>query len=109
MTANAVPIGARVESTTTIADLIDDIGHRIGGALRHQLLPAAEIAGDLRASGATLGPTINPMLFGDRIRLGDLVLGTHFMWHVLNAVTLYLLLRAAIRYGSAGMRPNGPA
>ncbi|OZE36189.1 non-ribosomal peptide synthetase [Rhodococcus sp. 05-2254-4] len=72
MTANAVPIGARVGSTTTIADLIENIGHRIGGALRHQLLPAAEIAGDLRASGATLGPTINPMLFGDRIRLGDL-------------------------------------
>ncbi|WP_156520350.1 non-ribosomal peptide synthetase, partial [Rhodococcus sp. EPR-157] len=72
MTANAVPIGARVESTTTIGELIENIGHRIGGALRHQLLPAAEIAGDLRASGATLGPTINPMLFGDRIRLGDL-------------------------------------
>ncbi|WP_415977044.1 amino acid adenylation domain-containing protein [Rhodococcus sp. 077-4] len=72
MTANAVPIGARIESTTTISELIDTIGHRIGGALRHQLLPAAEIAGDLRASGATLGPTINPMLFGDRIRLGDL-------------------------------------
>lgn len=36
----------------------------------------------------------------NRIRVGDLVLGTHFLWHVLNAVTLYLLLRAAIRYGS---------
>lgn len=41
-----------------------------------------------------------------RVRLGDMVVGTHFLWHVLNAVTLYLLLRAAIRYGSSGMRRN---
>lgn len=27
------------------------------------------------------------------------VTGTHFLWHVLNAVTLYLLLRAAVLYG----------
>ena len=44
----------------------------------------------------------------NRIRLGDLAVGTHFLWHVLNALTLYLLLRAAIRYGSSGMRRNGP-
>lgn len=37
------------------------------------------------------------------IRMGDVVIGTHFLWHVMNAVTLYLLLRAAIRYG----RPEG--
>lgn len=40
----------------------------------------------------------------NRIRAGDLVIGTHFLWHVLNAVTLYLLLRAAIRYGSPEAR-----
>lgn len=34
------------------------------------------------------------------IRAGGMVIGTHFLWHVLNAVTLFLLLRAAIRYGS---------
>lgn len=72
MTANAVPIGAHVGSATTIAELVGDIGRRIGGALRHQLLPAAEIAGALGTSGATLGPTINPMLFGEPIQLGDL-------------------------------------
>jgi hypothetical protein len=27
-------------------------------------------------------------------------IGTHFMWHVLNALLLYLLLRAAILYGA---------
>jgi hypothetical protein len=31
--------------------------------------------------------------------LGGRAVGTHFLWHVLNAVTLYLLLRAAILHG----------
>jgi hypothetical protein len=31
-------------------------------------------------------------------------IGTHFMWHVLNATLLYILLRAAIRYGRASAR-----
>ncbi|MGU3436428.1 amino acid adenylation domain-containing protein [Actinomycetes bacterium M1A6_2h] len=72
MTANAVPIGAHVGASTTISELVAAVGNRIGNALRHQLLPASEIAGDLRASGATAGPTINLMLFGDEIRLGEL-------------------------------------
>jgi len=29
-------------------------------------------------------------------------LGTHFLWHILNAVVLYVLLLAAIRHGRAG-------
>lgn len=33
-------------------------------------------------------------------RLGGHLRGSHFMWHVLNALTLYLLLRAAIRHGA---------
>ncbi|WBT37839.1 ceramidase domain-containing protein [Hyphomicrobium sp. DMF-1] len=33
--------------------------------------------------------------------LGGHLRGTHFMWHTLNALTLYLLLRAAILYGLA--------
>ena len=72
MTANAVPIGVHVGPSTTVGELVAEVGSRIGNALRHQLLPASEIAGDLRASGATLGPTINLMLFGDEIRLGEL-------------------------------------
>lgn len=28
-------------------------------------------------------------------------LGTHFLWHILNATTLFLLVAAAIRYGSS--------
>jgi hypothetical protein len=33
-------------------------------------------------------------------RFGGHLAGSHFMWHVLNALTLYLLLRAAIRHGT---------
>jgi hypothetical protein len=41
----------------------------------------------------------------DRVVCGDLVvldhrLGTHFAWHILNSVTLFLLLAAAIKYGA---------
>lgn len=32
-------------------------------------------------------------------RIGGRVFGTHFMWHLLNATTLYLLVAAAIRHG----------
>lgn len=33
-------------------------------------------------------------------RFANRVCGTHFLWHILNGLTLYILLRAAIRYGS---------
>ena len=38
-------------------------------------------------------------------------LGTHFIWHSLNAVVLYLLLRAAMKHGrrTAHMRPYSQA
>ncbi len=35
-------------------------------------------------------------------RVEGRVLGTHFLWHILNAVVLYLLLLGAIRYGGSG-------
>jgi hypothetical protein len=31
--------------------------------------------------------------------LAGRALGTHFLWHLLNATTLYLLLLAAVRHG----------
>ncbi len=31
--------------------------------------------------------------------------GTHALWHVLNALALYLLLRAAIQYGATAKSP----
>ncbi|MCC7252574.1 ceramidase domain-containing protein [Hyphomicrobium sp.] len=33
-------------------------------------------------------------------RLGGHLRGSHFMWHILNGLTLYILLRAAIRHGT---------
>jgi hypothetical protein len=35
--------------------------------------------------------------------------GTHSLWHVLNAVTVYCLLAAAIRYGGTSGRARGPS
>ncbi len=35
-------------------------------------------------------------------RLDGRALGTHFIWHILNAVLLYVLLLAAIRLGAPG-------
>lgn len=35
------------------------------------------------------------------VHLGGHACGTHFLWHLLNALTLYLLLRAAIRHADS--------
>ncbi|MFZ1991903.1 MAG: ceramidase domain-containing protein [Alphaproteobacteria bacterium] len=37
-----------------------------------------------------------------RTRLDGRVLGTHYLWHILNAVVLYTLLLGAIRFGAPG-------
>jgi hypothetical protein len=34
------------------------------------------------------------------VAIGGYQIGTHFLWHLLNAATLYLLLLAAVRHGS---------
>jgi hypothetical protein len=36
--------------------------------------------------------------------IGGHLRGTHFLWHTLNALTIYLLLRAMIRYGAPPLR-----
>ena len=44
-------------------------------------------------------------------RLGGHLRGSHFMWHVLNGLTLYILLRAGIRHGTpaaSGSALRGP-
>ena len=35
---------------------------------------------------------------------GSRGIGTHFVWHTLNAVVVYVLLLAAIRYGASAQR-----
>ncbi|MCL4766389.1 MAG: ceramidase domain-containing protein [Hyphomicrobiaceae bacterium] len=62
-----------------------------------------------RASGYLLlaaGVFLASMLFRtvdlelcSETRLAGSLLGTHFLWHLLNAATLYLLLMAAVRHG----------
>jgi Ceramidase len=39
------------------------------------------------------------------VSLAGRAIGTHFLWHLLNSVTLYLLLLAAIRHGAYGAAP----
>ena len=36
-------------------------------------------------------------------------IGTHFIWHTLNAILLFILLRASIRYGGFSRRVRGEA
>lgn len=42
----------------------------------------------------------------DSVSLMDKAIGTHFLWHTLNSVVLFLLLLAAIRHGSATTAPT---
>jgi hypothetical protein len=69
------------------------LGAKNHAAARLVLIGAAIFA--LSLTFRTLDRSICPQtaLFAGR------VLGTHFIWHMLNATLLYLLLRAAIRYG----------
>ena len=39
--------------------------------------------------------------------LSDTPLGTHFMWHVLNATLLYILARTAVRHGRSSAASGG--
>ncbi|KQU06384.1 hypothetical protein ASG56_01460 [Rhodococcus sp. Leaf7] len=72
MAANAVPVPAHCGGSVEIGDVVREVGRRVSESLRHQLLPASEIAHLLGAPGVTLGPTINLMMFGERVMLGDI-------------------------------------
>jgi hypothetical protein len=72
----------------------------VGGVLLIQRHPAARdllIAGSVLAVSLTLR-TIDQAVCAETVIAGAKT-GTHFLWHILNSVTLYLLLRAAIRHG----------
>ncbi|MBY6538783.1 amino acid adenylation domain-containing protein [Rhodococcus sp. BP-349] len=72
MVANAVPVPAHCGGGVDIGSVVREVGHRVSESLRHQLLPASEIAHLLGVPGITLGPTINLMMFGERVLLGDI-------------------------------------
>ena len=73
----------------------------IGGALRYRRHPAAPL---LLAAAAIFLVSMAFRAFDFEICADLLVhdhrIGTHFIWHVLNAAVLYLLLRAAILHGT---------
>jgi hypothetical protein len=71
--------------------------------------PAAQL---LRAAALTFVVSVTFRSL-DQYLCGDLVffgyrLGTHFIWHLLNASTLYFLLAAAIEYGNEGRAMASP-
>lgn len=72
----------------------------IGTVLRIQDHPAANslLAAGMIFLASMFFRTIDFEVCG-LTRLGGQEVGTHFLWHVLNALTLYLLLRAAVFYG----------
>lgn len=41
-------------------------------------------------------------------RFGGHLSGSHFVWHILNGLTLYILLRAAVRHGDASPARKEP-
>lgn len=72
----------------------------IGGWLGlkgHKSAPMIFAAAAVFALSLTLR-SLDQRLCGDWIVLGHRM-GTHFLWHLLNSLTLFILLTAAIRYG----------
>lgn len=49
------------------------------------------------------------MALCDAISFEGQAIGTHFLWHLLNSVTLFLLLLASFRAGEAGRAPRASA
>ena len=78
----------------------------IGAALaflRHPAAPALLTAGVVFAASLTFR-SIDQAVCADTT-FGGTAIGTHFMWHVLNAVVLYLLTRAMILHARARAMP----
>lgn len=78
-------------------------------ALRRPGGPMLLFAGVVFAASLTLRTLDQPLC--DVFTIGDVRIGSHFMWHLLNAVTLYLTARALIGMGrgSGSPRPAGAA
>jgi len=66
---------------------------------RHRAAPLVFAAAAAFAVSLTLR-TLDQRLCGDWIVIGHRM-GTHFLWHLMNSLTLFLLLAAAIKYGGA--------
>jgi len=74
-------------------------------AMRHKAGPYVLAAGGVFLVSLTLR-TVDWEIC-ELTRFAGRTLGTHFLWHVFNATTLYLLLLAAIRHGVSRPRVDG--
>lgn len=75
-----------------------------GLLLRHRGHPAAPymaVAGGVFLVSVTMRSI--DMSLCNSVVVGGYTLGTHFVWHVLNAVTLFTLMIAAIEHGRHGL------
>lgn len=100
-----VPAGARAEcmngslgyGPALVAMLL------IGGWLAFRRHPAARLT--IAAAAVFMASltfrSLDQRLCGEWVVLGHHI-GTHFIWHLLNSLTLFLLLLAAIKYGGGG-------
>jgi Ceramidase len=80
----------------------------IGGALAAQRHPAARlVAGAGFVFVISLAARTLDFEICSYTHLFGAVRGTHVMWHLLNAVTLYLLAIAAVRHGQSGAMHGG--
>ncbi len=68
------------------------------GVSGHKSAPLVLTAAAVFLASLTMRSIDRPFCY-DWVVYGQKV-GTHFLWHLLNAVTLYLLLAAAIRHGT---------
>jgi hypothetical protein len=79
----------------------------IGGVLAIRRHPAAAL---VLTAGAVFAVSLAfrslDYTFCDQVMLLGHKTGTHFIWHLLNSLTLFLLLVAAIRYGVWGRAPR---
>lgn len=76
MVVNEVPLRLRLEPGTVFADLVAQVGARLGEAVRHQRFPAAELRRELGTD--VRGPSINVLSFASsRVQVGAVEATVH--------------------------------
>lgn len=96
----SVAYGPAFLAMVVIGGVLLGQGHRAGGYV---------LAAGLTFAVSLTFRSIDRVICADTVFLGSGPLGTHFLWHVLNAVLLYLLMRAAILYGVRETVARSPA
>ena len=101
----ADPFLARIVGSSSgyVPALLAMVG--IGWQLSAKQRPGAKL---VLSAGATFAVSLG-FRMADQPFCAGWPLGTHFVWHILNAVTLGLLLIAMLRASDARQRPDRPA